>query len=225
MKRVGLILVSLLIPFVLLMAAVRIAFSPFFLDLEYNAPKLPPDDYGFTTAERLYWGKLSLQYLVDDSEITFLEDQRLPNWEPLYNERELSHMLDVKLVLQKTTLVWGVICVALAAVGLWSWRGRWLQDYWRAVATGGWITLGVIVAILFGVAVGFNQLFGAFHTLFFTSGTWVFAYSDTLIRLFPIKLWQDAFIFVGLITAGLALAAALGLPALRRRKNQSRKCA
>jgi len=218
MKRVGFFLISLLVPFILLMAAVRIAFTPFFLVMEYRAPNFPPDNYGFTTEERLYWGKISLKYLLDGSDISFLGDQRLPNDEPLYNERELSHMMDVKVVLQKTTLAWGILCAVVAAIGIWSWRSKWMSDFVRALATGGWITLGLIGAILVGVAVSFNQLFGAFHTLFFTSGTWVFEYSDTLIRLFPIKLWQDAFIFVGVVTAALALAAALVLPKIKSRK-------
>jgi uncharacterized membrane protein len=33
--------------------------------------------------------------------------------------------------------------------------------------------------------------------LFFSGDTWLFAYSDTLIRLFPIRFWEDCFIYIG----------------------------
>ncbi len=58
------------------------------------------------------------------------------------------------------------------------------------------------MALLLGLAawmlIGFEGFFQAFHGVFFESGTWVFSYSDTLIRLFPLPFWQDA----GLIVAG-----------------------
>ena len=50
-----------------------------------------------------------------------------------------------------------------------------------------------------------------FHELFFSGGSWLFLYSDTLIRLFPLPFWQDAFLFAGVldVLGGLVLALAL----------------
>lgn len=70
----------------------------------------------------------------------------------------------------------------------------------QAYHSGGWGVLGLIAAILIFVAISFNQLFTWFHQVFFTSGTWQFYTSDTLIRLFPMRFWRDAFIFVGLMS-------------------------
>ena len=65
--------------------------------------------------------------------------------------------------------------------------------------------------ILGMVAVSFNALFTAFHRLFFQGNTWLFLYSDTLIRLFPIPFWRDAFILVGFFTIlGAVLLILLG---------------
>jgi integral membrane protein (TIGR01906 family) len=55
--------------------------------------------------------------------------------------------------------------------------------------------------------VAWDTFFTAFHQLFFAGGTWVFAYSDTLIRLFPEQFWFDAALTVG----GLTLLGALAL--------------
>jgi integral membrane protein (TIGR01906 family) len=71
--------------------------------------------------------------------------------------------------------------------------------------------IALVVAIgLFG-ALAFWQLFIVFHSLFFEGDSWLFLYSDTLIRLFPIRFWQDAFLWAGVISVGGALALALGL--------------
>jgi integral membrane protein (TIGR01906 family) len=63
---------------------------------------------------------------------------------------------------------------------------------------------------LFG-AVAFWQFFTLFHELFFKGNSWLFENSDTLIRLFPLQFWQDAFLWVGIIAVGGALGLALGL--------------
>jgi uncharacterized membrane protein len=63
---------------------------------------------------------------------------------------------------------------------------------------------------LFG-ALAFWQFFTLFHGLFFEGDSWLFLYSDTLIRLFPIRFWQDVFLAAALITTGGGLGLALGL--------------
>jgi uncharacterized membrane protein len=47
--------------------------------------------------------------------------------------------------------------------------------------------------------------------LFFTGDSWLFLYSDTLIRLFPMRFWQDAFLFAGALDVLGGLALGLGL--------------
>ena len=71
--------------------------------------------------------------------------------------------------------------------------------------------IGLVAAVgLFG-ALAFWQLFILFHSVFFEGDSWLFLYSDTLIRLFPMQFWQDAFIWAGVIAVGGALGLALGL--------------
>jgi integral membrane protein (TIGR01906 family) len=47
------------------------------------------------------------------------------------------------------------------------------------------------------VTINFDWLFTAFHHIFFTGDTWLFFYSDTLIRLFPMEFWMNLFIALG----------------------------
>jgi len=59
--------------------------------------------------------------------------------------------------------------------------------------------------------VSFWQFFTLFHELFFTGDSWIFEYSDTLIRLFPLRFWQDLFLFIPILIAICGLALGLFL--------------
>jgi integral membrane protein (TIGR01906 family) len=207
------ILVTIIIPFLLIMTSIRILLNPFFLDYEYNLPNFPKDDFGFTTADRLYWGKISLNYLTNSAGIEYLGDLKFADGTFFYNERELSHMLDVKTLIQKALIGWYFSIVVFLGLFIWSGIGKWKDIFLRGLSRGGLLTIGVIVAVLAGVALDFNGLFVQFHHLFFTGDTWLFYVDDSLIRLFPEKLWSDAFLFMGIFT--LTAAVLLLLPGAR----------
>lgn len=155
------------------------------------------------------WGTESIQYLFNNEEPQFLGNLRFENGSPIYNEREISHMVDVKVLLQQTLTVFYFLLAIYLLIIIWSIFKKQKKMLWNSLSKGGWFTVGLIGMILLAVAISFNALFTAFHRIFFEGDTWLFYYSDTLIRLFPIRLWQDAFIFMGIITVGLALFFAI----------------
>lgn len=210
------VVVTVIIPFFLLITAIRVMVTPLYARLEYNAPGFPPDSYGFTKADRLYWSEFAINYLVNDSDISYLGDLRFDNGQPAFNQRELGHMVDVKNLVQAAYTAWWIMLAVLVGLGVWAWRGGWSGEYLRGVSRGGWATLGLIVVVLVAVAVSFQALFTQFHRLFFVGDTWIFEWSDTLIRLFPMRFWRDAFILVGGLTIG---GAVLCILAGRRAKN------
>jgi integral membrane protein (TIGR01906 family) len=204
--------ITLLVPIALVLMAVRILVSPIYIQIEYRLPGFPPDPYGFTTDERLHWAGLSRQYLVNSTGIEFLSELRFEDGTPIYNQRELSHMVDVKNVLRIAMWVFYGSLVTLVGAGIWVRRvGGW-NEYARALSRGGWLTVGLIVVVILFIAINFNTLFVAFHRVFFEGDTWLFKYSDTLIRLFPVRFWRDAFIMVGGIAflAGALIGRFLG---------------
>ena len=201
-------LVTLLMPVAIVLVTVRLFLSPLFLPFEYNRPGFPADPYGFTTQERMHWARLTLDYMYNSADISFLEDLHFEDGTPIYNERELSHMVDVKLVFQGALTVLWVSLAVLLLLGLWAWRGGWLETYRRGVVRGAWLTVLLLASILALVVLTFGVFFVAFHNVFFAAGTWTFLYSDTLIRLFPEQLWQDLFLAIGAVSVLLGLLIA-----------------
>lgn len=208
-------LVTLLTPLVLVLTAVRLLMMPAFLSFEYNTPGFPADPYGFTKEDRLYWSNIALEYLLNDAGIEFLGDLRFADGSPVYNARELRHMVDVKIAIQAALNVWRIGLAALVLLAIWSWLGGWIGVYQHGLARGGWLTAIAIAVIILFVLLSFGVFFVAFHNVFFEPGTWMFEFSDTLIRLFPERFWRDIFIYVGVLSGGAGLLIGL---LLRRKK-------
>ncbi len=198
-------LVSFGLVFFILITSIRLMLTPLTPEIQYHLPNFPSDPYGFTLQERLIWSKISIRYLTDNLPLSFLQDQKLPDGNPLYNQRELSHMLDVQILIRYAMIAWIIFSILLLIVRYFFWRWNRLPEYFHALSTGGWLVVGLIVVILAGVMIDFDGLFTAFHRVFFTGDTWLFYYSDSLIRLFPMEFWSNAFIAVGALTiiAGL----------------------
>lgn len=194
--------VSAAIPILFIMVNVRLVMSPAFLHFEYTRPNFPADFYGFTQEDRLRYAPYAIDYLLNGEDITYLGDLKFDDGASLFNTRELRHMRDVKTLTQGAYLMTVIIgmLASLAAYTLWK-RGRLNAALFR----GALITLALIIAIVLGAILSWDVFFTGFHTLFFENDTWYFAYSDTLIRLFPEQFWFDAALLIG----GLAIIEAL----------------
>lgn len=204
-------LAALLVPLALVFLGLRLLLTPVFLQVEYRMPGFPADDYGFTLEDRLRYAPLALDYLLNDAGPSFLGDLTFPDGTALFNAREVSHMLDVKNVVQPALAVGYGVWVVLLGLGVWARWGGWWPEYKSGLRRGGWLTVGLVVVIALGAAISFWQFFTIFHALFFEGDSWVFLYSDTLIRLFPLRFWQDAFLFAGIVVLGGGLALGSGL--------------
>ena len=213
-----LFITALLTPIVLLGFALRILLTPLFLQVEYHMPGFPADEYGFTREDRLRWAPYAVDYLTNREDISYLADLRFDDGTPLYNERELSHMKDVKNVTRGALNVFYGALAGLALLGLWSKRPQQWTAFRQGLKRGGGIMVGLAGAVGVIVLVGmflipdlFWAFFSGFHALFFTGDSWLFEYSDTLIRLFPMRFWQDTFLFAAAIAVLGGLGLALGI--------------
>lgn len=200
-------LVSILVPAVLVLGAVRLLLTPVFIQVEYRLPNFPEDSYGFSQGERLHWAEIARQYLLNRAGVEFLGELTFEDGSALYNQRELKHMLDVKVVVNAVMWVFYVSLLMIVLVGVWAWKTDWMGQFRSALSRGGWITVGILLFLILGIALSFDAVFVGFHQIFFEGETWIFRYSDTLIRLFPVRFWRDAFVLVG----ALALAGGLAM--------------
>jgi len=211
-------LVTFLVPVALSLGAVRIVLLPWYLDFEYHTPDFPSDSFGFTLADRFHYGRLAVNYLVNDAGPAYLSDLHFPSGQQtppescqfmqdctsVFNDREIQHMVDVKQTVQAAIRVLYASLAILFVAGVWAWQAGWLDEYRHGLVRGGWLTLLLIGIILLLVLAAFGFIFVAFHEIFFQAGTWTFLFSDTLIRLFPERFWRDTFLVVGALTAGMA---------------------
>lgn len=211
-------LASLLVPLALIGLALRVLLTPLFYTVEYNLPWFPADEYGFTREDRLKWAKPSVEYLINDADISYLGDLTFENGSPLFNQRELKHMEDVKEVTQASLRVWYISLAALLILAILAWKFNLLPAYLDGLRRGGWwmIGLALSIAVIVGTGILINPdvfwaFFSWFHTLFFEGDSWLFLYSDTLIRLFPLRFWQDAFLWAAVIALGGGAGLAFGL--------------
>ena len=218
MKTILSYLVSLLIPIALIGTALRILLTPIYFNIEYRMPYFPADEYGMTQQERLHWAPFAVKYLVNNSDISYLGDLKFEDETALFNERELKHMTDVKNVVLGALRVWVISLVILLILAILAYRQKWIPDYINGLRRGGiWmIGLAVSIGLIAGVSIAANpdifwEFFTLFHKIFFTGDSWLFYYSDTLIRLFPIRFWQDAFLWAAVLAMGGGAGLAFGL--------------
>jgi hypothetical protein len=125
-----------------------------------------------------------------------------------YNVCELKHMQDVKNVTNVALSIWlvgGVLALLAAGVLFYDWDQH--AALRGGVMVGAGVTLAIYLGLLGYIALNFDALFIQFHQVFFEQGTWTFLWSDSLIRMFPLRFWQDCFIFV----SGASVLEALGL--------------
>ncbi len=212
-------IITIFIPVVIVMSVARMLFTPTYLVVEYHMPGFPADTYGFSLQDRIKYGGLAVDYLNNSAGISFLSSLRFPQGQQappstciymtdctqLFSDSELQHMVDVKVVYKTAIHVLEGSVIILALFALWAWRGRWLKDYMKGLQRGGLLTVILLGAIVLFILAAFNVFFVLFHEIFFKPGTWMFLYSDTLIRLFPERFWQDTFLY------GTVLSVVIGL--------------
>jgi integral membrane protein (TIGR01906 family) len=225
----------LTLPILFTVIAVRLVMSPLFLRLEYTRANFPPDPYGFTLEERLRYAPPSVEYLLNGADISFLEDLRLPrgivpldtcvpapennNLCYMFNARELQHMADVKQVTFYTYWTGIVLSVVSLIAGVYLWQQHRL-GLRLGLLHGSQLALVFIVTIVVLATTAWDFFFTGFHRLFFEGDSWLFRYSDTLIRLFPEVFWFDAAISIGIIVTLQALIVLCGVWFARPKRQQ-----
>jgi integral membrane protein (TIGR01906 family) len=207
LKKLLVLVITLTIPFLLVVAAIRIVANPWFIQFEYSRPGFPPDPYGFTLEQRTPLGLAGLYSVVPEGRgMIELEQAKLPTGEPAFQAREIKHMLDVRVLMATVfplALISGALLIVLAIVFRKNLRYRDVVP--QGLGAGSILTLVLLIGLIAYVLLNFDSFFLTFHRLFFEGDTFMFRYDDTLIRLYPEQLWSDAAILIGVLTGAMAV--------------------
>ena len=198
-------IITLAVPILVIMIAVRAVASDAFLWLEYHRPGFPADAYGFDTAERMRLGSYGLNYVTNFAPRSYLESITTgTEHKSAFLPDEVGHMHDVKLVILYSTAA-AVLMLILAFISSATLRERAPGVIRRSLFTGAWLTVGIL-GVLAAVGIfSWDWLFTTFHTTFFPQGNWQFHLNDTLIRLYPPQFWVDAAIAVAALSMLIVL--------------------
>ncbi|HET9345534.1 MAG TPA: DUF1461 domain-containing protein [Candidatus Limnocylindrales bacterium] len=133
---------------------------------------------------------------------------------PVLNEREQSHMRDVRGVFAAFAALAGVAVAALAALYVLARRSGHPERWWSAVRAG---AIGLVGAIVVGGVItifAFDAAFEVFHRLFFAGGSYLFdPATDRLVQLFPFAFWSETtMVLGGVIVAVAAIVTVIAGP-------------
>jgi integral membrane protein (TIGR01906 family) len=188
--------------------AVQLLATDSYLAFEYDKASFPPDPFGYTQQQRFILASTNIHYVRAHLPGDELSRQFL-NGLPVYNPREVSHMADVQAVFQSVLRVWQAAFILLLLLSFFLWKKGERKALTSAIQSGGLLTSGIILSIALLAIFGWQFWFNTFHLFFFKPGSWLFSYSDTLIRLFPVEFWFDGTLTVSILSLAAGLLFAL----------------
>lgn len=186
------ILLIVCLPWFLALTSLLPLLSPAFLRFQYARSDVPPSTR-FSPQERQETAEAAAYYLVSREGIDYLANLTGPGGSALFNERELTHMVDVKVLLGKAIGLDAVLAALLVGSAAILAVSKETKD--RApghLLAGSLVAPALAITALVVVPLQFQWFFVEFHHVFFEGETWLFPRSDTLIQLFPEQFWFNA---------------------------------
>ena len=201
--------IAVLVPVTLIANGLAVVATDAFVRWELGRDGFPSDRYGLSDEQRRELALLGLRSIEPGSEgVVLLERATLPDGSPAFDERELAHMEDVRTLfvpLQRGRLV---VILAIAGLAVALARTRLRTAVPRGLLAGALATLVVAALLLPVILLGFDGFFTRFHEMFFEGDSWRFSTTDTLLRIYPERFWEDVSQLVAAITVGQALVLA-----------------
>ena len=158
----------------------------------------------------MHYASLTLDYMFNFEGPEYLARIEFPEGDPIYSEREIRHLMDVKSVVKAAVVIYAVALLGAISFLFLLFRRRESRAVgWRAIRDGGLLTLALLSAVGLLALTAWDVFFEGFHSVLFPPGSWQFRYTDTLIRLFPERFWMDAAMGIVIATGTGAFAVAL----------------
>lgn len=207
------------IPLILIGNALWLLINPWFVEAQYALPGFPEPALALSDEDRTDLAITGMRSIRPGGEgVELLREARLPSGDPAFEQREITHMQDVRSLIAGFLWAWGVALLAALAAVLalrrWGDPGR----AGRALLGGALLTVGAMALAGLVMLVDFELLFDGFHGVFFEGDSWRFNETFLLRSLYPDAFWGVA----GGVMAALVLAQAGGLILFARRRGHRR---
>jgi integral membrane protein (TIGR01906 family) len=126
-----------------------------------------------------------------------------------FNETEISHLNDVRILLKKLLAVF-YISIALFTLLTILLVEKNLKRFLKNISLSALISSAILISLfilLYFFGNNFWALFEKFHYIFFPQGNWAFPEGSLIITIFPFGFFSD--FFYKLITVSLVISVAL----------------
>lgn len=191
------------IPVFLILSNVMMMMSPEWLTFQYSQPSFPKAER-FNDKDRLYNATESIEYVRGNR--TLVQFKALG----VYEDREIKHMVDVRVLVDQVKIVLPVTAVLLLVALVALARDKTTRGYAaQGLIRGAALTIILFLAVGVFAAVGFSTFFTLFHRVFFEGDTWLFLYTDSLIQFYPLPFWFAT--SITLVLATLVEAGIIGV--------------
>jgi len=115
----------------------------------------------------------------------------------LYNDIELTHLGDVRDIIQLFKILQIVSIAALILAGILLYARAGIQKILGGIQLGSILTIAVTVVLISWALIDFQSLFYLFHMVSFSNDLWILDPSkDYLIMMFPQEFFNDAALFM-----------------------------
>ncbi|WP_457641612.1 TIGR01906 family membrane protein [Persephonella sp.] len=191
MRKIILIIGILLAPLWIIGLSTRMAFSEWFIEYEYSKKDFPKDRWGLPDNIRKELAKIGLEAVLSDKGLEKFRNAKLPNGKKAFRKKEIKHMEDVKNFLK---YFFPVVYISFVV-----WFGIYFflkQIRWKLLLISGAFTTFLIVFAGLFAYFNYELAFAIFHDYLFGKYTWRFRWTDTLLRIYPMKFWYDGTFFV-----------------------------
>ena len=135
-----------------------------------------------------------LDYLNDRRDDLDLQVEKWGEAKLVFNEREISHMVDVKNLYATAAKVMHISLALALIIMAYLFKKDGKAQFFISAVKGYKTSLAVaiILCVIFGVSftVGFNSFWTLFHEIVFTNDLWLLdPRTSTMINMYPLPFW------------------------------------
>jgi len=134
-----------------------------------------------------------LDYLNDKRDDLDMQAEEFGKMAETFDEREKSHMVDVKALYQNFATVMYILLGAVAVIFIYLFvkdRQNFLTGLQKGCTTA--LIIAVVLCVAFSLAytAGFNTFWTMFHKVMFSNDLWLLdPRVSTMINMFPLNFW------------------------------------